>query len=146
MYRDGSPASVCARSTGIDASTILDHARKLGIWRPRLHTDATKDKIAKLYSDGIGLRTLQKRTGIKASVIRTWVQKRGICRSIKDAAKIPRLGTRIPHAFSFLPLNPATAWALGLIFSDGSIRKDGFGITISIGDEDADAVSKISAI
>lgn len=51
---------------------------------------------------------------------------------------------QIPASFTLLPITPAKAWMVGLIFGDGCIHRDNGGITLV--SADADIPPKIAAI
>lgn len=146
LYAGGMGTSTIGQILGINQTTALDIVTAAGINRPWRLTEEEQRKIVSLYRDGFGARMIADQTGGACSTILHFLTRAGIRRTIAEAALLPRHNCRIPASTSFLPLNASTAWLLGLIFSDGSMRRDKYRMTISVGDADADGISKIGAI
>ena len=95
------------------------------------------DQVTELYLAGLSVRQITESTGISKSVVGSIVKRAGIGRD-RSASQISgcRRSSRISSTWSFFPLTPEKAWLIGLIYGDGSLRKDGLKITITSGDRD----------
>ncbi len=103
------------------------------------------DQIIELYTEGLSTRQITENTGISKSVVGDIIKRAGIGR---DRSISQILGCRrrahIPLEWSFFPFSPGKAWLLGLIYGDGSLRNDGFRITVTSGDRDV--IENINAL
>lgn len=148
LYASGLGSTAVGQMLNIAQTTVLKWAKVANINRAWRVTPEERERILQMYNSGTGIRkiTWALQGTVSGTGIRQVLKKAGVLRNWTEAARIPREGTRIPSDFLFSPLTPAKAWVLGLLFSDGSIRKDGWGATISIGHVDMDAPAKISAV
>jgi hypothetical protein len=103
------------------------------------------DQVTGLYTAGLSTRQIAERIGISKSVVGSIIKRAGISRDRSISQTLGcRRSTRTPFEWSFFPLSPEKAWLLGLIYGDGSLRNDGFRITITSGDRDV--IDNINAL
>jgi hypothetical protein len=93
--------------------------------------------VADLYSQGHSTRGIASQTDMGKSKAARIVKDLGISRDRSESQTGGCLKeTRVPSNWSFFPLTPARAWLVGLIFGDGSMRKDGHRVSLTSGDPD----------
>ena len=103
------------------------------------------DQVTELYSTGLSTRQIAEKTGTSKSVVGSIIKRAAIGRDRSISQTLGcRRSTRTPFEWSFFPLSPVKAWLLGLIYGDGSLRNDGFRITITSGDRDV--IDNINAL
>lgn len=148
LYASGLGSSAIGRLLGIHQTTALDIVTAAGINRDWRVTKTDRKTMISLYETGHGVKLIARLMGKPSAYasVASIVRRAGISRTIDEAAALPRHYARIPFNMSFVPLSAETAWVLGLIFSDGSLRRDGNHVTISVGHDDITAIPKISAV
>jgi hypothetical protein len=98
-----------------------------------------------LYTMGLSTRQIAQKTGISKSAVGSIIKRAGIGRDRSISQTLGcRRNTHVSFEWSFFPLSPEKAWLLGLIYGDGSLRNDGFRITVTSGD--CDIIENINAL
>jgi hypothetical protein len=113
-------------------------------WKPRKHSLETYEKIRDLHLAGVGANEINTRLGIGVGTAYDVLKRLGIMRSRSEARTLEwRQGKhRNPHTdgFSlkysydedlFKKDTPDMAWVLGLILSDGHVRRNNWCVSAS---------------
>ena len=105
----------------------------------------TMDSIEEMYSSGLSTRAIGKITGQSKSVIARMIKLTGISRDRLAAVRgAKQINSQVAVDWSFIPLDTGKAWLLGLLFGDGSIRKDLCQVTVT--SAELDVLDKINAL
>jgi hypothetical protein len=99
------------------------------------YTTEGADRTVALYLTGLPTREVASLVGLSPTQVATIVKRAGVSRERMAALNFSRKRA-VPDDWSFAPLTPEKAWMLGLIYGDGSLSSQGYGITISSGDRD----------
>jgi hypothetical protein len=93
--------------------------------------------FAALFHRGYSTRQIAGALGVPKSTVARRLKDAGLART-RSQGQIHgcRRETAVPSDWSFFPLTPEKSWLLGLIYGDGSLRKEGRGFVITSGDID----------
>jgi len=111
-------------SVGLISKKLREH--KLIKKQSNYLSKEKKDEIIKLYKSGLSIRDIHKKGIASASaigkIITPYSRDKSKSQLIKDTGKV--------NHYYFENLNKESAYILGLLFTDGSIRKDGYSVSL----------------
>lgn len=125
--------------TSLPSHEAASNSPKRGKTKPltKLEPESLPEAVRALYLDGNSTRQIAKKIGVSKTKVGVIVKELGISRTRSQSQLIGcAKDTRVGTDWSFLPLNAKKSWLLGLIYGDGSLRKDGYRINITSGDPD----------
>ena len=117
-----------AKEKGISLTTLNNRLREYGLKKRQtnyLPKDVSK-KIEQMYKSGLSIRDIYS-TGIASQstigkIIKNIARDRSSGQLIKDTKKVDH--------YYFDKLSPNSAYLLGILFTDGSVRNDGYCVSL----------------